>query len=128
MKSISDILSNLFTNKGVSYTNLSSDSFQERIHTLPVVLIDVRTPEEYSLGHIPGAKNEDYYSGDFLRNVQNSVGTDTPLAIYCRSGKRSEGAAKILSAAGYKVYNLAGGILEWEKESLPLETNSQQIQ
>ena len=54
-----------------------------------VALVDVRTAEEYSAGHIPGATNVDFYSEDFLRLIEASIPKDCPVAVYCRTGKRS---------------------------------------
>ena len=66
-----------------------------------VALVDVRTAEEYSAGHIPGATNVDFYSKDFLRLIEASIPKDCPVAIYCRTGKRSAEASAALAKAGY---------------------------
>ncbi|MDE5976124.1 MAG: rhodanese-like domain-containing protein, partial [Muribaculaceae bacterium] len=44
-----------------------------------------------------------------------------PVAVYCRSGKRSADAANLLSSEGFKVTNLLGGILAWEDDKKPIE-------
>lgn len=88
------------------------------------VLIDVRTPQEYSEGHIPGAINIDFEAPGFLGEVKKQVTSDQGIALYCRSGRRSSEAAQKLAAAGYCVADLDGGILAWEKAELPI-TNGQ---
>ena len=78
------------------------------------VLIDVRTPEEYEQGHIPGSKNVPLQSmGDVRETVPK---TDTPLFVYCRSGARSAQAVGFLSGMGYTDVRNIGGILAWTGE------------
>lgn len=78
-----------------------------------VKVVDVRTPEEYSEGYIPGAVNVDWNGGDFLAGIDAKFDESDTLYIYCRSGRRSAAAAKALKKAGYKVFNLLGGIQAW---------------
>ena len=80
-----------------------------------VVLVDVRTADEFAAGHIEGALNSDWNSEGFLNDVSRQLqGRRPKLAVYCRGGRRSAAAADALCAAGYRVYNLSGGILAWE--------------
>ena len=81
-----------------------------------VTIVDVRRPDEYSAGHIPGA---------VLVTLQ-SIETDAPavlkdrkavLLVYCRTGIRSERASRKLLEMGYEnVYDIAGGITQWPYE------------
>lgn len=87
-----------------------------------VALVDVRTAEEYSAGHIPGATNVDFYSEDFLRLIEASIPKDCPVAVYCRTGKRSAEASAALAKAGYTVNNLIGGFEAWKDAGLPVNT------
>ncbi len=96
-----------------AFKNLDTESFSLRARETGVILIDVRTPEEFAEGHIPGAVNIDWKESDFLDEVKASCPLSSPLAVYCRSGRRSAAAAKALSKAGYKVLNLKGGYLAW---------------
>lgn len=84
------------------------------------LLIDVRTPQEFAEGHIPGAINIDWEAPDFMESVQKLVPSDKDVALYCRSGRRSAEAARRLSESGLTVYDLEGGILAWEKAELPV--------
>ncbi|MFZ4426588.1 MAG: rhodanese-like domain-containing protein [Saprospiraceae bacterium] len=96
---------------------MSVSAFKTKIKQKSVQLIDVRTPEEYGAGHIEGALNIDVQSGDFESQVNAQISRKKPVAVYCRSGKRSARAASVLSTMGYKVvYDLKGGYLAWEAE------------
>ncbi len=87
-----------------------------------VAVIDVRTPEEYAEGHLPWASNVDWKSPDFLQQVEAAYPKQAPLAVYCRSGRRSAEAAEALTAAGYTVSNLQGGYLAWTAAGKPTTT------
>lgn len=93
--------------------------FEEMIQTTPqMTLLDVRTPEEYGAGHIPGAVNINFYDDDFAEQVEKEIPVSSPLAIYCKSGRRSAEASKVLAGKGYCGVGLEGGILDWEKTGL----------
>jgi phage shock protein E len=94
---------------------LSVSAFKAKIGEKSVQLIDVRTPQEFAEGHIRKAVNIDVQSADFEARAQALISKDKPIAVYCRSGKRSQRAAASLSDMGYKViYDLKGGYLAWE--------------
>ena len=79
-------------------------------------VIDVRTPEEFTAGHIPGAKNINVKSQEFVEEIQKLSTSDT-LLVYCRSGKRSAYASQVMVAFGFtKIYDLEGGFLNWKSE------------
>lgn len=73
-------------------------------------IVDVRTPEEYQEGHIPGSINAPLAA---LRQADFEEGA--PLFVYCRSGARSAQACAILQEEGYQAVNL-GGILSYRGE------------
>ncbi len=74
-----------------------------------VVLMDVRTPEEYAQGHIEGAVNINWFDPDFSTQVER-IGKDETIFVYCKVGGRSAKAQKRLLELGYeKVVNLEGG-------------------
>ncbi|WP_234124188.1 rhodanese-like domain-containing protein [Clostridium hydrogenum] len=102
---------NLFTPK--SNNKINDEKLKEMLESsTPPILFDVRTPEEYSTGHIPKSKNVP------VQNFENSIKkmnlkTDSPIVVYCQSGMRSSKAYGILHQLGFKeVYNL-GGIGNW---------------
>ena len=72
------------------------------------VLLDVRTPEEYRQGHIPGSCNIPLQTlVDVVTRVPDK---DTPLFVYCRSGARSAQATSMLESLGYTNVTNIGGI------------------
>lgn len=107
---------------GTSDSNLlSTFDFEKLIKENPeIVLLDVRTPAEFSEGHIPGAINIDAMNPDFVKSVKTLIPVNKKIALYCRSGRRSADAASRLKEAGYTTYDLDGGILAWEKTGLPV--------
>lgn len=89
-------------------------------------VLDVRTPEEFAEGYIPGAVNIDWNGEDFLGNVDAAFDTSEPIYLYCRSGRRSAAAAKALSKAGYKkVFNLLGGFNAWTEAGKHIDQDQQ---
>ncbi len=83
------------------------------------VILDVRTPEEFAEGYIENAILIDYYSESF-RNELNQLDKTKMYLIYCRSGNRSGKALDIMEELNFReVYNMTGGIIEWQAEELP---------
>ncbi|MET3952077.1 rhodanese-like domain-containing protein [Arthrobacter sp. UYEF36] len=79
-------------------------------------VVDVRSREEYAVACIPGSINiplDELPSR--LKDVPN-----TTVYVLCGSGKRSSQAAAVLSARGYDVVNVAGGITEWYRNGHPV--------
>ena len=96
-----------------SINQVNSDELLDFIDINNAVLVDVRTNDEYNSGYIENSINIDYFSDDFSENVEK-LDKNTPIVLYCRSGKRSSKSANKLSKLGFKeIYNLQGGILDW---------------
>ena len=76
---------------------------------------------EYSEGHIPGSLNINVMDENFAAAVDELLQKDQPVAVYCKSGRRSRNAAKLLVKKGFKVYNLDKGILNWIDEGMEIE-------
>ena len=84
------------------------------------VILDVRTDEEYSGGHIEGSTNIDVKSESFADEVGKLDKSKTYL-VYCRSGKRSAAAVEIMEAEGFTdIYVMPGGILGWQGAGYPV--------
>jgi len=82
------------------------------------VLIDVRTIEEYSGGHIEGALNIDVFSPNFQSEIEK-LDKSKDYFIVCRSGGRSMSAAGAMESMGFeKVTNMAGGMMSWMGETV----------
>jgi rhodanese-related sulfurtransferase len=81
-------------------------------------VVDVRTEPEYEAGHVPGSRHVP------LETVESdAAGLDRaqPVVIYCRSGDRSGMAADAFTASGWDAHSIAGGLLAWQEEGLPIE-------
>lgn len=99
---------------------LSPLAYQSQFATAnaPHFLVDVRTADEFSTGHIHGAVNIPL---DMLETRLNEVPQMEPVVVYCHSGNRSSKAAQILANAGYtRIYDL-GGINAWSEQGFPIE-------
>ena len=80
--------------------------------TSNAMLVDVRTPEEYREGHIPGSINVPLQQ---IEDIDLEVSDmSTPLYIYCRSGARSSQATAVLQEMGYEEVHNIGGILDYK--------------
>lgn len=90
--------------------------FKKEITNKAVQLIDVRTAKEYNAGHIKNAINVDIYNRDAFTASVKELDADQPVFLYCRSGRRSRTASKLLVELGFKkIYDLRGGYLNWIK-------------
>lgn len=78
-----------------------------------VVLLDVRTAEEYAERHLKDAILIDVTEPGFLGKCQRQLPVDKTVAVYCRTGFRSKSAGNLLAEAGYDVINMKGGITAW---------------
>ena len=85
-----------------------------------LVVLDVRTPEEFAAGHLEGAVDIDFQSATFATDVA-AVGLDTPVLVYCHSGNRSAQAVAAMVQLGFTdLTELDGGIVAWEAAGFPL--------
>ena len=94
-------------------TEYDAAGFKERMAKEGTVILDVRTPEEFAAGHIPGAINLDVQSPTFADDVA-SLDNAVPYAVYCRSDNRSQVALDIMTERGFEAFHLAGGIGAWQ--------------
>ena len=82
-------------------------------------VLDVRTPEEYAAGHVPGAVNVPY---DQVASRLAQIPKDKDVVLYCKSGRRAGLAADVLAANGYtKLEHLQGDMQAWLKDGRPVE-------
>lgn len=100
---------------------MDSVQFHSLIQRDSVQLVDVRTAEEYAEGKIHGALNINVLESNFMTKAEKLLVKSRPIAVYCRSGKRSLNAAKRLLAAGFDVINLKGGIIGWTSAGFPVD-------
>jgi rhodanese-related sulfurtransferase len=83
-------------------------------------VLDVRTPEEYAAGHLPGAVNIPH--GELAARIAELAGArERDVVVYCRTGVRSAAALEVLGKAGFKrLYHLKGDYTRWSEEKRPV--------
>lgn len=104
---------------GSSGNNLNATDAKTRIEgDQPLLILDVRQPDEFRAGHIAGAKliplNE-------LRGRMGELPKDTEILCVCRSGSRSGAAVGQLTGAGFNALNLRGGMMGWQMAGYPVK-------
>ena len=83
-------------------------------------VLDVRSPEEYASGHVPGAVNIPY---DQIASRMAEVPKDKDVVLYCKSGRRAGIAAETLAGQGYtRLQHLEGDIVAWVDKGRPVDT------
>ncbi|MBB6610591.1 rhodanese-like domain-containing protein [Pontibacter sp. Tf4] len=104
---------NLFKAAPKQYEDLDGKTFKTRYENAPKAkLLDVRTVAEFASGTLPTASNLDVTSPQFVKSLA-ALDKNTEYFVFCRSGNRSGSACDLMTAHGFKVYNLAGGIGTW---------------
>jgi phage shock protein E len=87
-----------------------------------LVILDVRTQEEFDEGHIEGAVLLDIYRDDFAEELA-TFDRDVPYVLYCRSGNRSQQARQMMADLGFaSVQDVDGGIVGWQQAGFPVVT------
>ena len=109
------------------YENADVKGFAVLMNDPNVVVLDVRSAEEFKEGHIEGAVNIDQAPDNFIEKAKAALPIDKTIAVYCRSGRRSANAAGKLAAEGYKCVNLKGGILAWKEAKMPVTTDTYEV-
>lgn len=102
---------------------ISREELRARMETGDIVLIDVRPPEEYAAGHIPGARSVPF--GRLAEDLSTIEGLadDADIVAYCRGAYcvLANDAVRLLQARGRTARRLQDGLLEWRLEGLPVE-------
>lgn len=106
---------------GTSVTeDVNVQGFAKVIEDPTIVIIDVRTPQEFAQGYIAGSLNIDVANANFVSEVAKLDKTKT-YAVYCRSGNRSTVATAEMEKLGFtSLYNMTGGAIDWVQAGLPL--------
>ena len=79
-------------------------------------VLDVRTPAEFSAGHLPGAVNVDALASDFEHRLR-SLDKNTSYLVYCRSGNRSQAAVRAMERLGFRsIFHMTAGMLGWDTQ------------
>jgi len=94
---------------------LDANDFSQAISGPRAQLVDVRTANEFNSGHIKGALNIDFFGWAKFEKEIDKLDKDRPLYLYCRSGARSQKAARKFVDMGFsEIYDLKGGYLSWK--------------
>jgi rhodanese-related sulfurtransferase len=104
-----------------SVTPMSQEQLLEHQakHPQHLFVLDVRSPEEFKEGHVPGAVNIPY---DQMAARLTEVPKDKDVVLYCRSGRRAGIAAEVLQANGYtRLSHLEGDMTAWVEKGRPVE-------
>jgi phage shock protein E len=108
------------TTNGSLTTVTPTDAAEVIAGDADVVVLDIRTPEEYAAGVIEGAVNIDFYESDFASQL-DTLDKDVHYVVYCRSGNRSGQAMGTFSDLGFaEVTEVDGGIVNWHAAGLPV--------
>lgn len=110
----------LFRNRNkTAYENIDTTTLKVQLENAnEVVLIDVRSAEEYASGHITGSR---LLPLPTISTRYNEIPKETPVVITCRSGARSRSACEQLSKLGFtNLSNLQGGVMAWKRAGLSL--------
>lgn len=95
-------------------TILHADAYAEAITAKKVQLVDVRTAKEFKDGHIKNAMNINFYNAGNFSKAFEKMDKSKPVYLYCRSGARSQKAARKLVNMGFShIYDLKGGYMRW---------------
>ena len=109
--------------------SLSTDSLAERLaapSSARPVLLDARSPEEYAVSHLPGARRVDPSADTYP--ALDTLAAETPIVVYCSVGYRSAGVVQALQRQGFsRVSNLEGSIFRWANEGRPVVRDGEQV-
>ena len=103
------------------YKELPPEDYYEYVLDTSNVIIDVRTPKEYSRSHINRAINVSYFGGHFKENIQElDLDTTKTILIYCETQHRSLMVANKIYKSGFNtIIDLDRGMRIWRKNEMP---------
>lgn len=110
-----------FGNRLLGIKEVDHIAAMQLINHKNALMLDVRTESEYAAGHVLNSKLIPVGKlGERIGELEKY--RDRPIVVICRSGQRSASACALLGKQGFtQAYNLNGGIIAWQKASLPLE-------
>lgn len=102
-------------------SNISPLEAQSRLSNSAAIVLDIRTPEEFAKGHIPGAVLIDYKSNDFDVRLA-ALDKSKTYIVHCQSGGRSGRSMSKFEKLGFEnILHLKSGYRGWQKAGLPIE-------
>lgn len=100
--------------------HVNPEAAQKLVATNKLVILDIRTPEEFQAGHIAGATNINFRAPDFAKQIA-ALPKDKTYLLHCASGNRSTQSLPVFKQHEFKsLYHLDGGMKAWEKAGLPV--------
>ena len=99
---------------------LSVEEFDAKRKAPDTVVVDVRTPQEFEAGHVPGAVNIDIADKDFDKKV-GALDKKKTYIVHCARGRRSAQASERMKSKVDKLFDFTGGMTAWEKAGKPVE-------
>jgi rhodanese-related sulfurtransferase len=100
---------------------ITLEQFEKKRKEKDVVVLDVRTPEEFEAGHVPGATNLNFRDEKFAEKVA-ALDKGKTYLVYCATGRRSTGATGKMKELGFgKLFNFTGSMAAWNKADKPVE-------
>jgi phage shock protein E len=104
-----------------SVQHVNAEQAQKLVADKKVVVLDLRTPEEFEVGRIAGATNINFFATDFERQLATLDKSKTYL-VHCASGNRSTQALPLFKKLQFRsLYHLDGGFKSWQKAGLPVK-------
>jgi rhodanese-related sulfurtransferase len=111
-----NLLSSLF---GAPLPSLNASELNKKLKTgQPMLVLDVRQPEEYREGHIAGSKLIPL--GELSERI-NELPKNREIVCVCASGSRSQSATQLLAGRGFDAFNMDGGMFMWQRAKLPVK-------
>lgn len=97
------------------FSSLNATEFEKAIVDVQTILLDARSSKEFATEHINNAINIDVSSPNFPNEAEARLPKNKLIAVYCKSGVRSQMAATLLANRGFKTVYLNGGMSEWKR-------------
>ena len=103
-------------------TNVTPDEAEKLLkQNKQIVVLDVRTPEEFAQGHLAGAKNLDFHSDDFAKQL-DALDKSKPYLVHCAAGGRSAKSMATFKKLNFQViYHMDAGFNGWKEAGKPVE-------
>ena len=102
-------------------THVDASAAEKLVKEGKVIVVDVRTANEYKRGHIAGAKNIDFTENSFEGEVAK-LDKSKPYLVHCASGHRSTNSLETFKKLGFQhIYHLDGGLKSWEEAGKAVE-------
>jgi phage shock protein E len=101
--------------------HVKADAAAKLVQEKKIIVLDIRTADEFGEGHIAGAKNIDFLQGAEFEAKIKELDKTKPYLVHCQSGGRSGRSLKIFKDLGFEmIYHLDGGFGDWQASGKPV--------